>query len=186
MFPIRHPVRFIRWPLFQMFIYYFSWVSLYYVFEYSPYKPILMDYNFYFKDLRNIKQNLIKIDHRISNLCCYISVNKVPKGLKIKVTPQTPGIKTNILYRCWDWILFECSTRFLKLLLDDASYQKKGLEKIFSICLKPAKNNSRQTILQIKVITKLPNSEQSYKGKVQTHNYINRQNQSTTGKLWKP
>ena len=27
----------------------------------------------------------------------------------------------------------------------------------------------------IKVITKLPNSEQSYKGKVKTHNYINRQ-----------
>ena len=38
----------------------------------------------------------------------------------------------------------------------------------------------------IKVITKLPNSQQSYKGKVKTHNYINRQNQSTTGKLWKP
>jgi hypothetical protein len=35
----------------------------------------------------------------------------------------------------------------------------------------------------IKVITKLPNSEQSYKGKVKTHNYINRENQSTTGKL---
>jgi hypothetical protein len=33
---------------------------------------------------------------------------------------------------------------------------------------------------------KLPNSEQSYKGKVKTHRYINRQNQSTTGKLWKP
>ena len=27
---------------------------------------------------------------------------------------------------------------------------------------------------------KLPNSEQSYKGKVKTHKYINRQNQSTT------
>ena len=38
----------------------------------------------------------------------------------------------------------------------------------------------------IRVITKLPNSEQSYKGKVKAHNYINRQNQSTTGKLWKP
>jgi hypothetical protein len=37
--------------------------------------------------------------------------------------------------------------------------------------------------LRIKVITKLPNSEQSYKGKVKTHNYIKRQNQSTTGKL---
>ena len=33
---------------------------------------------------------------------------------------------------------------------------------------------------QIRVITRLPNSEQSYKGKVKTHNYINRQNQSTT------
>jgi hypothetical protein len=37
--------------------------------------------------------------------------------------------------------------------------------------------------MSIKVITKLPNSEQSYKGKVKTHNSINRQNQSTTGKL---
>ena len=34
-----------------------------------------------------------------------------------------------------------------------------------------------------KVITKLPNSEQSSKGKVKTHKYINKQNQSTTGKL---
>jgi hypothetical protein len=33
--------------------------------------------------------------------------------------------------------------------------------------------------IQIRVITKLPNSEQSYKGKVKIHNYINRQNQST-------
>ena len=40
-----------------------------------------------------------------------------------------------------------------------------------------------QIVNQIKVITKLPNSEQYYKGKVQTHNCINRQNQSTTGKL---
>ena len=39
---------------------------------------------------------------------------------------------------------------------------------------------------EIRVITKLPNSKQSYKGKVKTHKYINRQNQSTTGKLWKP
>jgi hypothetical protein len=32
----------------------------------------------------------------------------------------------------------------------------------------------------IRVKTKLPNSEQSYKGKVKTHNYRNRQDQSTT------
>jgi hypothetical protein len=42
------------------------------------------------------------------------------------------------------------------------------------------KPTKKQTI---RVITKLPNSEKSYKGKVKTHNYINRQNQSTTGKL---
>jgi hypothetical protein len=36
--------------------------------------------------------------------------------------------------------------------------------------------------LKIRVITKLPNSEQSYKGKVKTHTYI-KTNQSTTEKL---
>ena len=41
-------------------------------------------------------------------------------------------------------------------------------------------------IISIRVITKLPNSEQSYKGKVKTYKYANRQNQSTTGKLWTP
>jgi hypothetical protein len=42
-----------------------------------------------------------------------------------------------------------------------------------------------QQLTWIRVITILPNSEQSYKGKVKTHKYINRQNQWTTGKLWK-
>ena len=36
-------------------------------------------------------------------------------------------------------------------------------------------------VVSIREIAKLPNSEQSYKGKVKTHKYINRQNQSTTG-----
>ena len=43
--------------------------------------------------------------------------------------------------------------------------------------------NSHSGNLSLRVITKLPNSEQSYKEKVKTHKYINRQNQSTTGKL---
>ena len=38
--------------------------------------------------------------------------------------------------------------------------------------------------MKIRVITKLPNSEQSYKGKVKTHKYINRQNQSTMTLPW--
>ena len=38
----------------------------------------------------------------------------------------------------------------------------------------------------IRVITKLPNTEQFSKGKGKTHKSTNRQNQSTTGKLGKP
>ena len=52
--------------------------------------------------------------------------------------------------------------------------------------IQDCRRNSKIKIVErdkIRVITKLPNSEQSYKGKVKTHNYINRQNQSTTGKL---
>ena len=44
-------------------------------------------------------------------------------------------------------------------------------------------SDSTKKFTEIRVIPKLPNSEQSYKGKVETHKYINRQNQSTTGKL---
>ena len=47
----------------------------------------------------------------------------------------------------------------------------------------PLQRTLHRCFLPIRVITKLPNSEQSLKGKVKTHNYINRQNQSTTGKL---
>ena len=48
---------------------------------------------------------------------------------------------------------------------------------------KEKQNKNITNMYWTRVITKLPNSEQSYKGKVKTHKYINRQNQSTTGKL---
>ena len=44
----------------------------------------------------------------------------------------------------------------------------------------------RGGVIRIRVITKLPNTEQSSKGKGKTHKSTNRQNQSTTGKLEKP
>ena len=90
--------------------------------------------------------------------------------------------------------LFLYSYEFLKKLVKDKkihevkafNFTYRYIGDVLSI------NNSRfaeffQLIyspeLEIRVITKLSNSEQSYKGKVKTHNYINRQNQSTTGKL---
>jgi hypothetical protein len=46
------------------------------------------------------------------------------------------------------------------------------------------KKHKKTQIEWIRVITKLPNSEQSSKGKVKTHKYIYRQNQSTTGNIF--
>ena len=70
---------------------------------------------------------------------------------------------------------FENTKEVIRRRTDNTKGQKKKYKKA---------NNDLQNIHIInKVITKLPNSEQSYKGKVKTHKYINRQNQSTTGKL---
>ena len=73
---------------------------------------------------------------------------------------------------------------FFKFMLTD--YEDKEicrfLEYGFPLGIDYA-NPDLDLILKVRVITKLPNSEQSYKGKVKTHTYINRQNQSTTGKL---
>jgi len=46
--------------------------------------------------------------------------------------------------------------------------------------------HTRHRTKTIRVITKLPNTEQSSKGKGKTYKSTNRQNQSTTGKLGKP
>jgi hypothetical protein len=63
--------------------------------------------------------------------------------------------------------------------------QRKRYDKTDNTMTKGKGTKRQTTQWPMRVITKLPNSEQSYKGKVKTHRYINRQNQSTTGKLWK-
>ena len=55
-----------------------------------------------------------------------------------------------------------------------------------AVCQQAHIKNLRIFMFIIRVITKLPNTEQSSKGKNKTHKSINRQNQSTTGKLGKP
>ena len=65
-------------------------------------------------------------------------------------------------------------------------YKSTNVVHILHVCTK--KGEYRTCVMKggkgfIRVITKLSNSEQSYKGKVKTHKYIDRQNQSTTGKL---
>ena len=78
-----------------------------------------------------------------------------------------------LFFRCFFHCIFECVFQSLIVLT------KTDEESTLLIFRTTNKGNE----LRIRVITKLPNSEQSYKGKVKTHKYINRQNQSTTGKL---
>jgi hypothetical protein len=61
---------------------------------------------------------------------------------------------------------------------------KEELTKIYNPSSSQHTYNTSQGLI-ITYLNKGNNkiTEQSYKGKVKTHNYINRQNQSTTGKL---
>jgi hypothetical protein len=61
------------------------------------------------------------------------------------------------------------------------SYQSKNRQRVNTVHICPTPG----TGFPIRVITKLPNTEQSSKGKGKTHKSTNRQNQSTTGKLGK-
>jgi hypothetical protein len=65
----------------------------------------------------------------------------------------------------------------LQKIESNVDHYNSELEEMSSF-LKESENSD---LVGLEFIT--PNSEQSYKGKVKTHNYINRQNQSTTGKL---
>ena len=87
-------------------------------------------------------------------------------------------------------LLYLCQRPFYKIFVKFRN-SKNNVLKIVLIIVNINKDENESLILnqfslKIRVITKLPNSEQSSKGKVKTHKYINRQNQSTTGKLGKP
>ena len=71
-----------------------------------------------------------------------------------------------------------CSRSFITTLFHSSVHYVPVLVK----GLYQTESYSSHVMQLIRIITKLPNSEQSYTGKVKTHKYINRQNQSTTGK----
>jgi hypothetical protein len=86
------------------------------------------------------------------------SFTNATNELQKKITIKTTNSET---LKGLNWDVVECNT----LLQHSLEFSSK-----------------LKSVVSIRVITKLPNSEQSYKGKVKTRNYINRQNQSTTGK----
>jgi hypothetical protein len=52
-----------------------------------------MSYVFYLKKLRKLTLKQISTVHHVSNLRAYIANNIIPKGLFIKLTPQSTGWK---------------------------------------------------------------------------------------------
>ena len=70
----------------------------------------------YFKQLRIIKQEQVKISHHLSKFTQYLKHDVIPNGLHINLLPQTPGSDSNSLNRKWDQTLFHCSKRLLILL----------------------------------------------------------------------
>ena len=82
-------------------------------------------------------------------------------------------------YHYFYYMYLNSGTYILLILEDMILLETTFIGKVFIISFHFLNKKS----LKIRVITKLPNSEQSYKGKVKTHKFINRQKQSTTGKL---
>ena len=74
---------------------------------------------------------------------------------------------------CIDILTFGSSDSKIRVMVFNVSFNNISAISWWSVLL----------VEEIRVITKLPNSEQFNKGKIKTHKYINRQNQSTTGKL---
>jgi hypothetical protein len=73
----------------------------------------------------------------------------------------------------------ECSKQYDRRYMHKSNQLKeKGLQRIAIISMFVIILCFFISSPEIRVISKLPNSEQSYKGKVKTHKYINRQNQS--------
>ncbi|CAC5405484.1 unnamed protein product [Mytilus coruscus] len=77
--------------------------------------------------MRSLSKKKIQLEHHASNLKSYIDNNTIPKGLNIKLTPQTPGVKSTRFMKRWDDILFNCSFRLLQLLLSFSIYGYKQI-----------------------------------------------------------
>jgi hypothetical protein len=88
----------------------------------------------------------------------------------------------------WNLSFYENQRNFICQNMQDKtptriSSNRRGKSNAFHLPVNSEIVRVCKKFFLIRVITKLPNSEQSYKGKVKTHNYTNRQNRSTTGKL---
>ena len=109
-----------------------------------------------------------------------MSVLSSPSSRDVNVTESYNKHQLSKEPNHWQTYLFQLGGISYSLLFSKPFFDFEMLDKGINFKM----FTSSSYVMIIRIITKLPNSEQSYKGKVKTHNYINRQNQSTTGKLW--
>lgn len=111
-----------------------------------------MSYEEYFKHLRVLKQKQVKTQHHLSNINNYIVRGVIPKGLQIKLLPQTPGSDSNTFYRKWDQTLFHCSKRLLTLMKNHCEEHliklSSDLENLMIICRKKLQIREYENILK--------------------------------------
>ena len=82
----------------------------------------------------------------ISNLKVYEANKVIPKGLQIKLEPQTPGTKSKRFSKRWNDILFNCSFRLLQLLLSHSTHHQSQITNEFD---QTFQNTSQENIENI-------------------------------------
>ena len=137
---------------------------------------------------------LHKIGNKLSSKCCFkheftiLCTSRINAALWMALSKIKPvKINTKLINRVLHmmiWIIYWLYENNTICFVSNRIHSVKFLIIVMRTNVTNVEHMDR--FISIRVITKLPNSEQSYKGKVKTHKYKNRQNQSTTGKLWKP
>lgn len=118
-----------------------------------------MENKTYFNKLRSLTK--IQLEHHASNLKSYIDNNTIPKGLNIKLSPQTTGVESSRFMKRWDDILFNCSFRLLQLLFSFSIYGYKQINSEInetyiktSLSVTPEDMDVIQRISDIQIIEK--------------------------------
>ena len=118
-----------------------------------------MDNQHHFQNLRQLTKKKIQAQHRIKNLSSYQQNKIIPKGLRIKLEPQTPGVKSRRFMKRWNDILYNCSCLLLQLLFTHAVHYEKELVNTLNKALE------KTDASEIEVIEKRLNDIQNIENK---------------------
>ena len=88
-----------------------------------------MDHRKLFSQLRAVRKKKLKAKHHLQNYSNYLTANKVPSGLKSKITPLSTGPKSNNFNRRWQTIISGSQKKMLELLKSQTQHELAKLDK---------------------------------------------------------